>query len=343
MLRIGLDIGLRKFAVHIAASGDRPASNVTLQRDDLLEYFSSCSPSIIGMETGGGCHHWGRELARLGHNVRLIPAAYVKPFVKRGKTDANDAEAITEAMCRPNMRRTRVKTLDQQSALAVHRVRQLFMKQRTQIINAIRGHLAEFGVEISVGIAHVTKWIEAERVNDKASLPEDVHHLIQRMGSLAARLTEEIAVLDGHLIQALRRDASALRLRTIPGVGILGATALAATFPEPQQFGSARQFSAFLGLTPLPDSSGGIRRRERMSKRGDPYIRHLLLAGARAQMIGVKRWPERADPWTAAIVARKPWRVASVAIANKMARIAWALMAKGGEFSRAPVTQPAPL
>ena len=270
----------------------------------MLPFFEKLPPSLVGAEACGTSHHWARELTKLGHEVRLMPAAYVK----RGKNDAADAEAICEAVTRQTMRFMPIKSREQQAALSLPRVRSLLIKQRTQLVNMMRSLLAELGIAIPVG---VVKALQMAR-----EIAEGEPKLYLRLAALQ------------------RSDERAQRLATIPGIGPIGATALAASVTDPSEFSSGRQFAAWLGLTPRQSSSGGKERLGRITKMGDRYLRQLLIIGATALVRYAKEKPSTVDPRFVALLARKPARVASVAIANKMARIAWALMARGGVFER---------
>lgn len=252
--------------------------------------------------------------------------------MKRGKTDASDAEAICEAVTRPTMRFVPIKSEDQQSALTIHRTRELLIRQRTQVINMVRGLLAEFGVDIRKGITHALTIARKIVEDDGPKLPDIATKMIRLLSEQALQLHDRLREIDRDLHELHRRNELAKRLATIPGVGTIGASALAATVVDPHQFSSGRQFAAWLGLTPLQNSSGGKERLGRISKMGDKYIRKILVTGMTAIVRYARSKPERFDPWVSAIVGRKPGRLASVALANKAARIAWALMIRGETY-----------
>ncbi|WP_280822662.1 IS110 family transposase [Pseudaminobacter soli (ex Li et al. 2025)] len=304
-----------------------------LRRSQVLPFFTALPPCLIGMEACGTSHHWARELTMLGHEVRMMPPAYVKPYVKRGKNDAVDAEAICEAVTRPTMRFVAMKSAEQQAALSLHRTRNLLVKQRTQLVNMIRGLLAEFGIDIPEGLERALGL--ARQIAAKEAAPDVPAMAIQILDLLCAQ------VLDTHVrLQAIDRSIGALqraddvarRLSTIPGIGPVGATALAASVADPGQFRSGREFAAWLGLTPSQNSSGGKDRLGRITKMGDRYLRKLLVVGATSLIRRARYKPETVDPRLVALLARKPVRVASVAMANKMARVVWAIMARGETY-----------
>ena len=285
------------------------------------------------MEACGTSHHWARALTELGHEVRLMPPSYVKPYVKRGKNDAVDAEAICEAVTRPTMRFVAMKSAEQQAALSLHRTRSLLVKQRTQLVNMIRGLLAEFGIDIPQGLERALRLARQITAGDAA--PEVPAKATQVLGLLCGQVLDTHARLQAidRAISALQRsDDVARRLSTIPGIGPVGATALAASVADPGQFRSGREFAAWLGLTPSQSSSGGKDRLGRITKMGDRYLRKLLVVGATSLIRRARYKPETADPRLVALLARKPVRVASVAMANKMARVVWAVMMRGETY-----------
>ena len=332
---LGLDLAKNVFQVHAVSSTGEVVVRRALRRAQIIPFFSKLAPCLVGMEACGTSHHWARELTGLGHEVRLMPPAYVKPYVKRGKTDAGDAEAICEAVRRPTMRYVPMKSVDQQAALALHRTRDLLVRQRTQLVNMIRGVLAEFGIDIPKGITYALAFVR--RV--VAGEAQDIPHLAARViGALAEQVLEgqaRIRQLERELLAWHRSSELSQRIATVPGVGLLGATALAATVTDPAQFRSGRQFAAWLGLTPLQNCSGGKERQGRISKMGDQYVRRLLINGMTSLVARNVRRPDMADPRIAALLARKPLRVATVAMANHSARAIWAIMARG-ETYRAP-------
>lgn len=327
---VGLDLAKRVFQVHaVEASGDVVVRKA-LRRSQVLPFFTKLPPCLIGMEACGTSHHWARELTKLGHEVRMMPPAYVKPYVKRGKNDAVDAEAICEAVTRPTMRFVATKSAEQQAALSLHRTRNLLVKQRTQLINMIRGLLAEFGIDIPEGLLWALGL--ARQIAAKEVTPDVPPMAIQILGMLCGQVLDthvRLQAIDRSILALQRTDQVARRLSTIPGIGPVGATALAASVADPGQFRSGREFAAWLGLTPSQNSSGGKDRLGRITKMGDRYLRKLLVVGATSLIRGAKYKPETADPRLVALLARKPVRVASVAMANKMARVVWAIMVRG--------------
>jgi len=270
--------------------------------------------------------------------VRLMPPAYVKPYVKRGKTDANDAEAICEAVTRPTMRFVAAKSREQQAALALHRTRELLVKERTQLVNMIRGLLAEFGIDIPRGLERalaVARQIAEDGIVD---VPDEARAALLELSRQALAAHERLRSIDRAMLASHRASDLAVRLATIPGIGPIGASALAASVADPLQFRSGREFAAWLGLTPLQHSSGGKERQGRISKMGDRYLRKLLIVGMTSLVRRAKYKPQSVDPYLVGLLTRKPARVATVAMANKAARIAWAIMARGGTY-RAPVSR----
>lgn len=330
---IGLDLAKNVFQVHAIDAEGRVVLRKTLRRSHILTFFSRLSPCLVGIEACGTSHYWARELLQLGHDVRLMPPAYVKAYVKRGKTDAADAEAICEAVTRPNMRFVPVKSREQQAAVSLHRTRSLLVKQRTQVVNMIRSQLAEFGIVTPQGLGRAVtlaqEFIKAPEVFD---IPYHGRKMLIILSQQALEAHEQIREIDRDLAKLQREDDVACRLSTVPGIGPIGATAFAATVTDPSQFKSGRQFAAWLGLTPLQNSSGGKERLGRISKMGDKYLRRLLVIGATALVRQFKNHPEKAPAQFASLLARKPVRVATVAMANKMARVIWALMARGGTY-----------
>jgi transposase len=332
---IGLDLAKSVFQVHGVDASGVVAARKTLRRSQMLPFFAKLSPCLIGMEACGTSHHWARELMALGHQVRLMPPAYVKPYVKRGKTDANDAEAICEAVTRPTMRFVAVKSPEQQAALALHRTRELLVKERTQLVNMIRGLLAEFGIDIPRGLERALGIARQVAKGEILDVPDDTATCILALCEQALAAHERLRSIDRAMLASHRASDVAVRLATIPGIGPIGASALAASVADPHQFRSGREFAAWLGLTPLQHSSGGKERQGRISKMGDKYLRKLLIVGMTSLVRRAKYKPESVDPYVARLLARKPARVATVAMANKTARIAWAIMARGGTY-RAP-------
>ena len=320
---IGVDLAKHIFQVHGVTEG-RVVLRRRLRRAQLMSFFAALPPCRIGMEACGTAHHWAREFRTLGHDVRLMPAHYVKAYVKRGKNDAADAEAICEAVTRPTMRFVAIKSKEQQAVLVLHRTRELLVRQRTQTVNALRGLLAEFGASAPQGIWHVGR-LRAHLEDDTVPDPGRAALIL---------LLETLEVLGGRIdaieqeIRACHRaDPVSRRLDAIPGVGPIIASALVATVGDPHVFRSGREFAAWLGLVPKQRSTGGKPRLGRISRHGDEYVRRLLVIGAQSALLRSKA--VREDPWVRALLARAPRLKVAVALANKIARTAWAMMAKG--------------
>lgn len=331
---IGLDIAKQVFHVHGADASGAMMISQRITRAKLSDFFASQPRCVVALEACGGSHHWARELKRLGHEVRLIPPAYVKPFVKRQKNDAADAEAICEAAQRPSMRFVPVKSEEQQASAVVFRARDLLVRQRTQLINALRGLLAECGWVAPKGLFHMAGLMA--RVEDPASgLPQSARAVFLVMIDSVKALSERIAALDREIARRAKEDPVARRLMTIPGIGPITATALLALAPPVETFRKGRDFAAWLGLTPLQRSTGGKQRLGAISKMGERTLRRLLIVGASAVVLQASKRGAPARSWLAQMMARKPRMLVTVALANKTARIVWALLAKGGVY-RAP-------
>jgi transposase len=334
VITIGLDLAKTVFQAHGADASGGVVFRKKLRRDQMLGFFSGQPPCLVAMEACASSHHWAREIAALGHETRLIPPAYVKPFVKRQKNDMADAEAICEAAQRPTMRFVTPKSAEAQAAGVVFRTRDLLVRQRTQLINALRGHLAEFGFIARQGPGHVGKLIELVR-DPSSDLPSEARPVLAVIAESLEAVQAKISTLDAQIAARAKADPVARRLMTIPGVGPVVATALVALAPPAATFRRGRDFAAWLGLTPLQHSSGGKERLGRTSKMGERSLRRLLILGASSAARVAARDGSRASPWLAGMLARKPRMLVTVALANKMARIVWALMAHGGTY-RAP-------
>jgi transposase len=299
-----------------------------------LALFEKLAPCLIGMEACATAHHWARELRALGHEVRLMPASYVKAYVKRGKNDAADAAAICEAVTRPSMRFVPIKSVEQQAALMLHRARDLLIRQRTQLINALRAHLAELGMVAASGRDGLKKLLAIVAAGTEEQLPGQMRQALQALIAQLEALQQQIGKLECQIHAQHRASEASRRLETIPGIGMIGATAIAATVTDPTAFKSGREFAAWIGLVPRQNSSGGKERLGSISKQGDRYLRRLLVVGATAVLRHARTHPNK-HPWLMQLLARRPAKVVAVALANKMARIAWAVLARG-ETYRAP-------
>jgi transposase len=330
---IGIDLAKNVFQVHGVDAIGKVTITKKLRRSQVLALFERFPRCLIGMEACATSHHWARELRALGHDVRLMPASYVKAYVKRNKNDAADAAAICEAVTRPSMRFVPVKTAEQQSALMLHRTRDLLVRQRTQLINAMRAHLAELGLVAARGREGVQSLIALVRDN-VSQLPDLARSALQAILSQLDALGQQIANIERHLHAQHRVNEVSQRLETIPGIGVIGATAIAATVTDPKVFKSGREFAAWIGLVPRQNSSGGKERLGSISKQGDRYLRRLLVIGATAVIRQARTHPDE-HPWLIQLLARRPAKVVAVALANKTARIAWAVLARGGTY-RAP-------
>jgi transposase len=329
---IGVDLAKSIFQVHGVDATGQVVIRKSLRRAQMLPFFARLPSCLVGMEACGTSHHWARELIKLGHEVRLIPPAYVKPYVKRGKTDAADAEAVCEAVTRPTMRFVPVKSPEQQAALSMHRTRDLLVKQRTQLVNMIRGLLAEFGINIPKGLERALLMARQIVDGEAPDVPIEAVKIVGTLSQQALDIHVRLRQIDRDLLVWQRGNAVARRLMTIPGIGPVGATALAASVTDPHQFRSGRQFAAWLGLTPLQKSSGGKERVGRITKMGDKYLRKLLIVGMTSLVRRAKHNPRTIDPRLANLLARKPVRVATVAMANKTARTIWAIMTPGETY-----------
>ena len=330
---IGLDLAKNVFQVH----GVDPEGNVvvrrTLRRAQVLPFFAKLPPYLVGMKA---CRHGaslGSRANQAGPRCATDAApAYVKPYVKRGKTDAADAEAICVAVTRPTMRFVPVKSPEQQAALSMHRARDLLVKQRTQLVNMMRALLAEFGINIPQGVRLALETARKIVDGEAPAVPREAAKIVGRLSQQALDTHAQLREIDLDLLAWQRANDTARRLMSVPGTGPIGATALAASVTDPSQFRSGREFAAWLGLTPRQHSSGGKERLGRITKMGDKYLRTLLVVGMTSLIKGVKRKPETANPRLVALLGRKPLRVATVAMANQTARVVWAIMARGETY-----------
>lgn len=329
---IGLDIAKSVFQVHGVDAQDQVIIRRQLKRRYVLAFFQKLAPCLVGIEACASSHYWSRELKALGHTVRLMPPAYVKPYVKRQKNDAADAEAICEAVTRANMRFVATKTPEQQSCLTLHRTRHLFIRQQTAVINVIRAYFAEFGIVAPVGRKGVGELLDVVIDSNDKRVPEIARACLSALGAQLRRLKEQILEFDRMIMAWHRSNEVSRRLDAIPGVGPMLATALVASIADPKVFRSGRNFSAWIGLVPKQHSSGGKDRLGSISKQGDRYLRSLFMAGALAVIRYAKIRGTKHRPWLTALLARRPTKVAAIALANKIARIVWAMMARGEHY-----------
>ncbi len=328
---VGIDLAKSVFQLHAADAKGSPLLKKRLSRGQLLSFIAGLDPCIIAMEACSSAHYWAREFTSLGHEVRLVSPHFVQPFVKTNKNDASDAEAIVEACLRPTMRFVAVKSEAQQSTLMAHRARELLVRQKTQVINAIRGHCAEFGLVVGQGAFRVGELVAIIHDHDDKRLPGEARSVLMILARQLEAIRQEIGALEGQMKEVFKADEAAQRLASIPGIGMITATALVASIGDARAFRSAREFAAWLGLVPKHSTSGNKQRMGRISKRGDGYLRRLLVHGART----VLRWQrakKNGSPWVEAMLERRPNNVVLVAMANKTARVAWALLAKGENY-----------
>lgn len=330
---IGLDLAKNVFQVHGVDETETVVLRKQLRRGQVIAFFASLPRCVVGMEACATAHHWARELISIGHEVHLMPPQYVKAYVKRNKNDAADAEAICEAVKRPSMRFVPVKTAEQQSVLMTHRARDLLIRQRTMLVNALRGHLAEFGLIGAQGLHKVAGLVAIVMDDADARIPAIARQVLKDLVGSINELQRRIVAIEGQILGWHKSNVISRRLATIPGIGPIIATAIAATVPDPGMFSSGREFAAWLGLVPRQNSTGGKARLGGISKRGDGYLRRLLVSGAHAVLLRSKI--AKANPWLASLLGRKPRLVVAVALANKTARIAWAVMSKQDTYRNA--------
>lgn len=330
IVTIGIDLAKNVFQIHGVDAAGAVVLRRKLRRSQVLAFFASLEPCLIGMEACAGAHFWARELTALGHETRLMPAAYVKPYVKRGKTDAADAEAICEAAGRPTMRFVPVKSAERQAGLLDHKAREFLVRQRTQIVNVIRAHLSEFGIVIAKGIHNIDRLLATA---EKA--PEAARPALAMLADQLRDTHDRIATVTARVESAQARDPLARRLASVPGIGAITASALAATTPDVDVFRTGRDYAAWLGLTPKAHSSGGKERLGGISKAGNRYLRRLLYLGAMSR-ISARRGKEAGTDWLSLMLGRKPVKLVAVALANRMARIVWALIRSGERYRAEP-------
>ena len=329
---IGLDLAKSVFQLHAVDANGAFVWRKKLRRSALLDTLAKISPCLVGMEACATAHYWARSISALGHEVRLMPPAYVKAYLRRQKNDAADAEAICEAVRRPTMRFVAVKSAERQAVLVLHRTRELLVRQRTMLVNALRGHCAEFGLVAAQGVRHVGDLIKRAGQVDPSVLPDMAKAALRLIAEQLAALEMQIQALGRRLLAWHRQNQDSQRLATIPGVGVISATALAASVTDPAQFRSGREFSASLGLVPRQNSSGGKDRLGRISRMGDRYLRKLLVVGATSVVRRARATDATGVHWVRRLLERKPTRLVTVAMANKTARIVWAVLTRGDVY-----------
>lgn len=331
---VGLDLAKHVFFIHAVDAQGHVIFAKEVRRRDLLSFFASLPPCLVGMEACSSAHHWARELMALGHDVRLMPPAYVKPYVKRQKNDAADATAICEAVTRPSMRFVKVRSIDNQAVLMHHKVREMLVRQRTQILNGLRGHLAEIGIIAAQSPVHARALANLLR-NGDVSIPQSVASALLPLVTQLDHIDAEIKEADAVIAKLAKADPVAAALMSIPGIGPVTASALVASVGDPSGFAGPRQFAAFLGLVPRQNSSGGKPRLGRISKMGNAYLRKLLVVGAHAVLYHRARHTDPLRCWAQKLMETKPFKLVAVAIANKLARIVYAVMTTGTSYRAA--------
>lgn len=338
VITIGLDIAKNVFQVHGIDAAGEVVIRRQLRRNQVLGFFGKQPACLVGIEACATSHYWAREITALGHEVRLMPARYVKPYVKRNKNDAADAEAICEAVTRPTMRFVEIKTPGQQSVLMLHRTRHLFVRQRTALSNAMRAHLAEFGIVAGVGRNGLDRLLKVIEEGDDDRVPSAARDCLLALRDQLVLVKRQILDADRRILAWHRSSELSLRLDDIPGVGPLIATAMVASIPDPHAFRSARDVSAWIGLVPKQNSTGGKERLGHISKAGNRYLRWLLVAGSMSLIRRAKQAGHTRHAWLVRIFERRPTKIAAVALANKIARMVWAMMVRGTRY-REPVPQ----
>jgi transposase len=331
IIRIGMDTSKHVFQLHGVNPAEEPVLRKKLRRQDMITFFEKLPPTVIGIEACGGSHHWARLLQSLGHQVKMIAPQFVKPYVKRGKNDAADAEALCEAMSRPTMRFVPVKTCEQQAALMLVGLRDRLIRQRTQLANAIRGYAAEFGLIAAKGMCRIEPLLERIKVDE--TVPTLARELFEIHAREYAQLQAQLEEVEDRLMAWHRTNECSQRLAKIPGVGPIGASMLMMKTPAPEAFRSARHFAAWLGLTPKDHSTAGKVRLGVITRAGDEALRSVLVVGATAILQQVRRGRVAASPWLVELLRRKPPKLAAVALANKIARVAWKLMVSGEPYA----------
>jgi transposase len=331
IIRVGIDTAKHVFQIHGVDEAEQPVLRKQLRRGELVKLFAKLPPTRVGLEACGAAHYWARVLKGLGHEVMLLPPQYVKPYVKRGKNDAADAAAICEAMSRPGMRFVPAKSAESQAGLMLLKVRELLVKQRTMLINALRGHAAEFGVVGAKGRERLAVLLQ-RAAGEEAQVPALAREMLQLLAGQIATIEARIATIEARLMRLHQESPVSRCLATQPGIGPIGAVSFALKVGDPAAFSSGRHFAAWIGITPRENATGGRARPGRISRAGDQTLRRLLVLGATAVIRQAK--PGRAAPWLIALLARKPRKLAALALANKMARTVWAMMVSGEVYRR---------
>jgi transposase len=331
IIRIGIDTSKHVFQLHGVNAAEESVVRKKLRRQEMITFFTKLPPTVIGIEACGGSHHWARLLQGLGHTVKMLPPQFVKPYVKRGKNDAADAEALCEAMSRPTMRFVPVKTCEQQAALMLVGLRDRLIRQRTQLANAIRGYAAEFGLVAAKGLVKIEPLLK--RIQEEDTLPALARELFEIHAREYTQLQAQLEEVEDKLMAWHRADECSRRLARIPGVGPIGASMLVMKTPTPEAFRSARHFAAWLGLTPKDHSTAGRVRLGVITRAGDEALRSVLVVGATAVIRHAQRSQAAGAPWLIALLKRKPPKLVAVALANKIARIAWKLMVSGEHYA----------
>ncbi|MDE2183393.1 MAG: IS110 family transposase [Alphaproteobacteria bacterium] len=331
---IGLDLAKKVFEVHAVDEAGQVVVRRSLRRAQVLGWFGKLAPCLIGMEACATAHYWGRELSKLGHTVKLMPPAYTKPYVRRNKNDAADAAAICEAVSRPSMRFVAIKSEGQQAAAGIHKVRELLMKQRTMTMNALRSLMAEFGIVVLEGPRHISELMAILADHDDTRVPQPLHHALGRLAESLRGLQKRIEAIDKQIVAWGRNSAACRHLITIPGYGPIVSTAMAAMVIDPKAFRSARHFAASLGLVPRQEGTGGKVKLGPISKRGNGYLRRLLVNAVMSVLCSKRA---KQDPWLIKLLATKKRKVVAVALANKLARIGWVLMMRQENYRATPL------
>jgi transposase len=336
LIRIGMDTSKSVFVLHGVDAAERPVLRRKLRRRQVLEFFAKLPPTQVGTEACAGAHHWAREIAALGHEMKLLPAQRVKPYVARNKNDGADAEGVCEAMSRPRMRFVPVKTTEQQAALMLAGIRDQLVARRTQLSNAIRGYAAEFGLVAAKGLDKIEPLLA--RIAADATVPALAKDLFATLGEEYAELKPKLRKIEAQLLAWQQQNEQSQRLAEIPSIGPIGVALMVMKVPDPQAFRSGRDFSAWLGLTPKDHSTAGKLRLGVITRAGDETLRRVLVAGATAVIQQVRRGRGHPSPWLVALLKRKSPKLAAVALANKTARIAWKLMVSGERYRGARAT-----